>query len=68
MAQRVFALSYAQLAEVFAGCAGFAHVVMGQQSKAGVGTAGAVRIDPVLRKARELADGLAKRVDMVSVA
>ncbi|KAG1258935.1 hypothetical protein G6F65_015430 [Rhizopus arrhizus] len=68
IAQGVVALRHAQLAEVFARGAGRAHVVRGQQREAGVGAAGTVGIHGVLRKARELADGVAEGIHVVGVA
>ena len=66
--QGIVALGHAELAEIFAGGAEFAHVMVGQEGETGVRPARAIGVDGVVGELAEAGDGLAEAVDMVGIA
>src|SRR5262245_54229779 len=67
VAQSVLALSHAKTAKILATRVKLLHVARGEQREAAIRTAGAVRIDRVLRELTEVTDRLSERVDLIRV-
>ena len=66
--QRIAALGDAELAKIFRQRAIGAHVIGGEEGKAGIGSACAIGIDRILREHAEARGALAKAVDMIGIA